>query len=251
MLKVIALLSLVLLIFSCRWKTNEQVMIEEKESPVITSLKNSSLPCFNCHSYEKFSIDKREKFSHQNHMNFRVHCNHCHIIKAHKESTINRDVCNRCHKLENFDYEASGMPVNFSHQKHAKKFNCSECHPENFKMKKGTSRITMDEMYKGNSCGKCHNGLIAFASTDCNKCHKMTSFKKELSYTASGVSPAIFSHEFHTDMFKCNNCHESIFKYKKGGSGMRMDEIYNGKFCGSCHNDQRAFGPMKCNKCHK
>jgi c(7)-type cytochrome triheme protein len=30
-----------------------------------------------------------------------------------------------------------------------------------------------------------------------------------------------------------------------------MDQIYQGKFCGSCHNGQAAFGPMECQKCHK
>jgi c(7)-type cytochrome triheme protein len=30
-----------------------------------------------------------------------------------------------------------------------------------------------------------------------------------------------------------------------------MDDIYQGKFCGSCHNGQTAFGSMECQKCHK
>ncbi|MEW6109915.1 MAG: cytochrome c3 family protein [Nitrospirota bacterium] len=251
MIRAISVLSLVLLLFSCKWKTDQKAIIEETESPVISSLKDSSLPCFNCHSFEKFSINRRGEFSHQKHVGFEIHCNNCHVIKAHKESSINRDVCNNCHKLTNFAYDASGMPVNFSHQDHAKKYNCSECHPNVFHMKKGTSNITMDEMYKGNSCGKCHNGKIAFASTDCNKCHKMTGFKKTLSYPSGGVSPAIFSHEVHTAMFDCSSCHASVFKFKKDGSGMKMDSIYKGKYCGICHNGQMAFGPMECKRCHK
>jgi c(7)-type cytochrome triheme protein len=30
----------------------------------------------------------------------------------------------------------------------------------------------MDEIFKGEFCGKCHNGKMAFAATDCGKCHK-------------------------------------------------------------------------------
>jgi c(7)-type cytochrome triheme protein len=143
------------------------------------------------------------------------------------------------------------MPVAFSHQNHTKKYSCNECHPKLFNMKKGTSSISMDMMYQGNSCGSCHNGKKAFASTDCTKCHKMTAFKKELSYPSGDLKPAIFSHEIHTAMFACDNCHTAVFKFKKGGSGMKMDDIYQGKFCGSCHNDQTAFGSSECVKCHK
>lgn len=251
MLRAITVLSLVCMLFSCKWKTDEKVVIPEQESPVIQSLKDSALPCFKCHSYENFSVNKRGEFSHSSHTGFEIHCNHCHIIKAHKESSINRDACNKCHKLTNFTYEASGMPISFSHQGHAKKYNCSECHPKDFNMKKGTTKITMDDMYKGQSCGKCHNSKIAFASTECTKCHKMSDFKKVISYPSGGVSPAIFSHQVHTAMFDCSNCHTALFKFQKGGSGMKMDDIYKGKFCGSCHNDQMAFGAMKCQKCHK
>lgn len=249
--QVIAILSLVLVAVSCKWKPVEKPLIEEAASPIIESLKDSSLPCFQCHAYEKFAMNKRGEFSHQNHIGFGVHCNQCHVIKAHKESTINRSVCNNCHNLTNFSYDASGMTVSFSHKSHAQKFNCSKCHPENFNTKKGTTHITMDDMYKGKTCGTCHNGTIAFASTECSKCHVMSSFKKKLSYPSGGVSPAIFSHEVHAAMFDCSGCHTALFKYQKDGSGMRMDDIYQGKYCGSCHNDRTAFGPMACKRCHK
>ena len=52
--------------------------------------------------------------------------------------------------------------------------SCKECHnPEMFpKMKKGTVKITMDQIYAGELCGKCHNGDRAFeAKTSCARCH--------------------------------------------------------------------------------
>ena len=38
---------------------------------------------------------------------------------------------------------------------------------------------------------------------------------------------------------------------KKDGSGMKMDDLYQNKFCGSCHNGQTAFATSECQKCHK
>ncbi|MEC4676004.1 MAG: c(7)-type cytochrome triheme domain-containing protein [Nitrospirota bacterium] len=250
--RLITVLSLIVLLVSCKWKTGEEVLIiEEPESPIIDSLRDSSLPCLQCHDYEKFAVQKRGEFSHRKHMDFGVHCNQCHIIRAHNELTINRDVCGNCHKLADFSYDAFGMPVKFAHQSHANKFNCGECHPRSFNMKKGATKITMEAMYNGGSCGKCHNGNIAFPTAKCKKCHDMSGFKKELSYQSGGISRAVFSHETHTAMFDCDRCHTSVFKFRQGGSGMKMDDIYQGKFCGSCHNDRMAFGPMSCKKCHK
>lgn len=172
MIKTATALFLVLLVFSCKWKADEKVKITEKESPVISSIKESSLPCFKCHSYDKFSANKEGRFSHDRHISLGVHCNQCHEIKAHKGSSVKKGICNNCHKLTVFAYTSSGMPVNFSHQIHADKYSCGKCHPRLFLMKKGASRITMDKINKGSSCGSCHNGQSAFASSECQKCHK-------------------------------------------------------------------------------
>jgi len=51
---------------------------------------------------------------------------------------------------------------------------CKDCHnPEMFpKMKQGTVKITMDEIYAGKLCGACHNGKRSFdAKSNCNRCH--------------------------------------------------------------------------------
>jgi c(7)-type cytochrome triheme protein len=118
-------------------------------------------------------------------------------------------------------------------------------------MRKGGTRITMDDMYKGGTCGSCHNGKTAFSSRDCAKCHNMAVLKKDFAYPSGDMQPAVFSHQLHTAMFECGNCHTSLFKYKKGGSGMKMDALYQNKFCGSCHNGQVAFGTSECQRCHK
>lgn len=251
MLRILTVISLVLLLFSCKGNVEKTEKKEAGESPEIFSLKDSSLPCFKCHSYEKFSADVAGRFSHPRHIGFGVHCNQCHLIRPHRDMALNKDTCNNCHKMTAFAYTNSGMPVTFSHQNHAKKYACGECHPKLFQMKKGSSRIVMEEMYKGNSCGKCHNGKTAFSSKDCAKCHNMSVLKKDFNYPSGDMSPAIFSHQAHTAMFECGNCHTAVFKYKKGGSGMKMDDLYQNRFCGTCHNGQTAFGSSECQKCHK
>ena len=250
--RIIVVASLVLVLAACKFKGNVETKYEEPLSPAIASLKDSGLPCFKCHSYEKYAQNKPGIFSHAKHKTFGVHCNTCHGTKEHTKSNVNKEACDTCHKLTSFTLETSGMPVNFTHQNHARRFSCSECHPKLFLMKKGSTKLAMDDMYRGNSCGSCHNGKKAFSTSSCSKCHaKMTGFKKALTYTSAGMSPVIFSHELHTAMFECNSCHTTIFKYKKGGSGMKMDDLYQGKFCGSCHNGQSAFGSSDCQRCHK
>jgi c(7)-type cytochrome triheme protein len=51
---------------------------------------------------------------------------------------------------------------------------CKECHNDEMfpKMKQGTIKITMEEIYAGRLCGVCHNGKRAFAPAgNCNRCH--------------------------------------------------------------------------------
>lgn len=52
--------------------------------------------------------------------------------------------------------------------------------------------------------------------------------------------------------FKCSECHPSIFKMKAKEEKITMKSIYEGKYCGACHNGNKAFAPQgNCKKCHK
>lgn len=65
--------------------------------------------------------------------------------------------------------------VVFKHSKHVtdKKMVCKDCHPDMFKMKQGTSGMTMATINEGKHCGKCHNGVKAFdVKKNCGMCHK-------------------------------------------------------------------------------
>ena len=68
-------------------------------------------------------------------------------------------------------------PVFFSHEKHVdeKKKKCSACHYHVFQMEKGSYKMDMSKITKGEFCGICHNGKRSFDVKDkssCDKCHK-------------------------------------------------------------------------------
>jgi len=71
-----------------------------------------------------------------------------------------------------FVYKPEGIgKVTFSHEFHSSAYSCKDCHTKVFQMKKGGNKITMDTINAGKHCGKCHDGKIATAATDCDKCH--------------------------------------------------------------------------------
>jgi len=62
----------------------------------------------------------------------------------------------------------------------------------------------------------------------------------------------VFDGKAHADAgLKCNACHPSLFKMKKDGDKMTMDDMKAGKFCGTCHDGTKAFAVKECAKCHK
>lgn len=65
--------------------------------------------------------------------------------------------------------------------------------------------------------------------------------------------PAVFPHWLHRMQFKCHVCHENVFQMKAGTNPVTMDAIYQGKYCGACHNGKTAFAPMfeHCSRCHR
>lgn len=68
--------------------------------------------------------------------------------------------------------------VVFYHKTHTMDagLDCDSCHDGLFEMAAGTAEenddFTMESLYKGNYCGACHDGDMAFASnTRCTTCH--------------------------------------------------------------------------------
>lgn len=67
--------------------------------------------------------------------------------------------------------------VLFEHETHANRgIDCGSCHPALFEMTAGSAEkkaaFTMASFSKGNYCGSCHDGDLAFAAEDhCTVCH--------------------------------------------------------------------------------
>jgi len=84
---------------------------------------------------------------------------------------------------------------------------------------------------------------------------------KDFTMTQTGETPdVIFSHENHAGAqdLKCKDCHTKIFQMKQGKTAEKsgpitMAAMEEGKFCGTCHNGDKAFGVKAentCAKCH-
>jgi c(7)-type cytochrome triheme protein len=67
--------------------------------------------------------------------------------------------------------DAPAFKVVFPHETHTKILSCPSCHPGIFQMAAGADPITMDKIYAGEYCGRCH-GKVAFQpATACGRCH--------------------------------------------------------------------------------
>ena len=70
--------------------------------------------------------------------------------------------------------------VKFEGDEHTEKgYRCESCHPSLFQMKKGSVKITMDSLNKGQFCGACHNGKVAFSTNNPQKCHECHKTKRQ------------------------------------------------------------------------
>lgn len=72
----------------------------------------------------------------------------------------------------------------------------------------------------------------------------------DISAKVAGMPEIIFSHKKHTVWNGCEVCHPEIFiGVKKGKTQYSMTEIYEGKYCGTCHVNV-AFPLLDCQRCH-
>ena len=72
---------------------------------------------------------------------------------------------------------------------------------------------------------------------------------------SSPAGKVIFDGSVHAEKgLKCGDCHTKIFRMKKGADKITMEDINQGKFCGACHNGEKAFkagDAASCGRCHK
>ena len=65
----------------------------------------------------------------------------------------------------------------------------------------------------------------------------------------AGLPQIIFSHKKHAVWNGCELCHPDVFTVKTGATKYTMQDIFAGRYCGSCH-DTVAFPATDCQRCH-
>ena len=77
-----------------------------------------------------------------------------------------------------FGYDVELVPqdnaafkVVFPHGAHTTLLSCAACHPAIFQMAKGADPITMNKIYAGEYCGRCHGKVAFLPATACGRCH--------------------------------------------------------------------------------
>lgn len=65
----------------------------------------------------------------------------------------------------------------------------------------------------------------------------------------AGMPIVVFPHRPHTEWLDCANCHDGIFKAKRGANPVNMFAILQGEFCGQCHGAV-SFPLTQCHRCH-
>jgi c(7)-type cytochrome triheme protein len=77
-------------------------------------------------------------------------------------------------------------------------------------------------------------------------------FDREDQSEVAVFPPSIFPHWLHRINYRCDACHDSLFKMEKGSTPITMEMIDKGEACGACHNGTIAFGAdyVYCDRCH-
>jgi c(7)-type cytochrome triheme protein len=79
--------------------------------------------------------------------------------------------------------------------------------------------------------------------------------------SAKGEAPVVFPHWLHRSKYTCRVCHVDLgFAMTAGGTDITEADNNAGLFCGTCHNNKIAFGPVadhfsvvkakQCERCH-
>jgi len=78
---------------------------------------------------------------------------------------------------------------------------------------------------------------------------------KDRTFTTENAGKVVFNHTPHlkkksakSPNISCKSCHNDNMKK---GVPYTMEQMYQGKSCGQCHNGRKAFALAKCTACHK
>lgn len=59
-----------------------------------------------------------------------------------------------------------------------------------------------------------------------------------------------FPHKSHTMWLACTNCHDKPFIPKAGANPISMTKIFQGQYCGMCHDRVAFITFFSCERCH-
>ncbi len=155
----------------------------------------------------------------------------------------------------------------FSHRTHVvqNKISCSHCHTDIFEKKWGAARAGgkfthADSFDQGRYCGACHDGKVAFATVgeeNCVRCHGSNMVAPDVVDFQKPVRTVRFTHKEHVETgLSCTECHPQLFATRIGTAEehpelFTMQALYDGKYCGACHDGQTAFAAnTRCTTCH-
>ena len=199
--------------------------------------------CTDCHS-DLFLPNSKNKTVTMAQMEQGESCGACH--DGGDAFSVASD-CGSCHTTREITFKTAGAgKILFSHEFHVEVTDCGNCHSSIYKNKTGP--VSMAQMEKGKSCGACHNGSIAFSvAEDCSTCHPT----KDITFEEEEMGNVLFSHEVHTDMFGCGDCHSDLFKPRSNNKPVSMEAMESGEACGACHDGGDAFSVAEdCESCH-
>jgi len=76
---------------------------------------------------------------------------------------------------------------------------------------------------------------------------------KVASMKEAGLGAVTYPHKLHEQLYKCDDCHPTIFIDKKGGNNVNMQKNMTQQYCGyaGCHNSAYAFPLYLCDYCHE
>ena len=74
----------------------------------------------------------------------------------------------------------------------------------------------------------------------------------ELAFSSSKIFWVTFSHEAHTEVLTCRNCHSRVFPLRRGAEPtvVTMAQIKAGRNCGACHGSVSFGIKDECARCH-
>jgi c(7)-type cytochrome triheme protein len=206
-----------------------------------------------------------------------IRCGACHDGGPAKPA-----ICRECHKIPASGAPMTGMACKECHVKEQQRqplTDCKSCHGTPAGLHKaamhaaaGCTACHVPHAWSPEprkQCLTCHTDKLEHnPGPPCAQCHTFRSVAASgkgspasgpaaISFPADPGSPGpvTFIHTAHLARgAKCADCHPKLFKMQRGGVTLNMNDMAEGKACGTCHNGQKAFGVMdgdKCATCHK